>query len=81
MLGFKSYICVCLFFFFSLVNFLILFCGVFFISCFSIMVREGTSGNGRRGGGVKSTKNEDAKKTRNLKIMNENERNAQVNTI
>jgi hypothetical protein len=45
------------------------------------MVREGTSGNGRRGGGVKSTKNEDAKKTRNLKIMNENERNAQVNTI
>ncbi len=61
------------------------FCGVFFISCFSIMVREGTNGNGRRGegkgGGVKSTKNEDAKKTRKLKIMNENERNAQVNTI
>jgi hypothetical protein len=43
------------------------------------------SGNGRRGegkgGGVKSTKNEDAKKIRKFKIMNENERNAQVNTI
>lgn len=49
------------------------------------MVSKGTNGNARRGegkgGGVKSTNNEDAKKTRKLKIMNENERNAQVNTI
>lgn len=75
---------MCLFFL-SLLTFLIIFGGVFFISCFSIMVKEDTSGNGRRGegrgGGVKSTKNEDAKKTRKLKTMNENERNAQVNTI
>jgi len=30
---------------------------------------------------VESTNNEDAKETRKLKIMNENERNVQVNTI
>jgi len=68
MLGFKRYICVC--FLLHLKFFLFFFLGVFFISCFSIMVREGTCRNGRRdeakGGGMESTKNEDAKKTRKI---------------